>query len=113
MDKSMAEEDKTQDDAKVEDYDNVKTIKPDVRSSSLRSLRKVPQLDMPPIIEDYSDLADDDEAGLLLQEKVAKFKVSQSYVHRDVELTHACSYKRPSISTPTAYSTLMTSKPWG
>lgn len=78
MDKSAVEEDKTQEDAKAEEYDNVKTIKPDARSSSLRSLRKVPQLDMPPIIEDYSDLADDDEGELLLQEKVAKFKVSET-----------------------------------
>ncbi|KAG8846902.1 hypothetical protein FRB96_001747 [Tulasnella sp. 330] len=74
MDKSMVEEDKTQEDAKAEEYENVKTIKPDVRNSSLRSLRKVPQLEMPPIIEDYSDLAGDDDAEQLLQEKVAKFK---------------------------------------
>ncbi|KAG8995688.1 hypothetical protein FRB94_008863 [Tulasnella sp. JGI-2019a] len=78
LDKGATEENKLQDDTKADEFDNVKTIKPDARNASLRSLKKVPPTEMPPIIEDYSDLADDEEGELLLQEKVAKFKAKHS-----------------------------------
>lgn len=59
-----------------DETENIKTIKPDAKTaSSLRSLRKITPPEMRPIIEDYSDLAGDDEGEDFLLEKVASFKV--------------------------------------
>lgn len=76
LDKSISDGDKSQtEDRATDEPDNAKTIKADSKSPSIRSLRKVTSPDMGPIIEDYSDLAGDDDGELLLQEKVANFKV--------------------------------------
>lgn len=55
--------------------DNAQTIRPN-RSPAHNTipLAQPPSLEIPPIVEDYSDMAtEEDEA--LLQEKVADFKV--------------------------------------
>lgn len=61
-------------DEKPEHDDNAQTIKPINRSPSSASLLKPPPIDMVPIVEDYSDLAGDDEE-FQLREKVEHFKV--------------------------------------
>lgn len=79
LDKSVSEDasedEKPQLDEKHDEPDNAKTIRPDAQSPSLRSLRKVtPSSEMSPIVEDYSDLAGEDDDDIILQERVAKFK---------------------------------------
>lgn len=71
----MSEEEKSREEAKAEEYENVKTIKPHIQSPSLRSLRKVTPPEMLPIDEDYSDLAGDEDGESRLREKVASLKV--------------------------------------
>ncbi|KAG8897651.1 hypothetical protein FRB99_008009, partial [Tulasnella sp. 403] len=78
LDKSTSEEEKGPSDEKHEENDNLKTIRPDTRSPSLRSLRKVTPPDMCHIVEDYSDLAGDEDGELLLRERVADFKARNS-----------------------------------
>ena len=75
LDKSVSDDEKPQVDEKPDEPDNAKTIRPDAQSPSLRSLRKVTPTDMSPIVEDYSDLAGEDDDDFILQERVAKFKV--------------------------------------
>lgn len=60
------------DDDKTEADDNAQTIRPN-RSpgTSVVPLAKAPPSEMKPIVEDYSDLADENE----LENKVANFKV--------------------------------------
>jgi hypothetical protein len=70
LDKTTVDEDKT------ETEDLSRTIRP-TRSpgANPKSLVKPPPVEMGPIVEDYSDLADEEEE-IYLQEKVADFKVS-------------------------------------
>ncbi|KAG8969493.1 hypothetical protein FRC03_002354, partial [Tulasnella sp. 419] len=75
LEKTPADEDKSQLEDKADD--NLKTIRPNARSPSLSSLRRVTP-DMSPIVEDYSDLAGDEDEELHLQEKVADFKLKNS-----------------------------------
>ena len=68
----------TSDDDRNEMEDNAQTIRPN-RSPGLATipLAQPPPAEIPPIVEDYSDMAsEEDEAWL--QEKVANFKVSLS-----------------------------------
>ncbi|KAG9000575.1 hypothetical protein FRB90_011783 [Tulasnella sp. 427] len=74
LEKSTAEDEKSPADEKPDEPDNAKTIRPDAQSPSLRSLRKVTPNEMAPIVEDYSDLAGEDDDDFILQERVAKFK---------------------------------------
>lgn len=69
MDKTVLDEEKPEVD------DNALTIKPN-RSPPAGPLQliKPPPIDMVPIVEDYSDLAGDDEENYL-QAKVENFKV--------------------------------------
>ena len=62
-------------DDKPEAEDNAQTIRPN-RSPGHQSipLAQSPPSDIPPIVEDYSDLATEEDEQLL-QEKVADFKV--------------------------------------
>ncbi len=55
---------------------NSRTIKADPASPALRSLRKMASREIGAAVEDYSDLAGGDDGDLLLQAKVANFKVS-------------------------------------
>lgn len=74
LEKTTIEEDK--DDKQEQDW-NAQTIKPTHRSPSgvsYRSLTSSPQSAITPIVEDYSDIAGEEDEGLLM-EKVANFKV--------------------------------------
>lgn len=70
LDKLSLEEDK-------QEAENAQTIRPTRSPSSVNTLLKTPPLDMAPIVEDYSDLASEEE-DLHLQAKVANFKVSEN-----------------------------------
>jgi hypothetical protein len=76
LEKTAAEDDKP------EAEDNAQTIRPN-RSPGHQSvpLAQAPASDIPPIVEDYSDLATEEDEEL--QEKVADFKVRHlSYSQR-------------------------------
>ncbi|KZS90479.1 hypothetical protein SISNIDRAFT_475331 [Sistotremastrum niveocremeum HHB9708] len=77
LEKTTIEEDK--DDKQEQDW-NAQTIKPTHRSPSgvsYRSLTSSPQSAITPIVEDYSDIAGEEDEGLLM-EKVANFKIKNS-----------------------------------
>jgi len=63
------------DDDRQEIEDNAQTIRPN-RSPGQKSLplAQAPPSDIQPIVEDYSDMATEEDE-LLLEEKVANFKV--------------------------------------
>jgi len=63
------------DDDKQEIEDNAQTIRPN-RSPGQKAmpLAQAPPSDIQPIVEDYSDMATEEDE-LLLEEKVANFKV--------------------------------------
>jgi hypothetical protein len=71
----LALEKTTAEDDKPEAEDNAQTIRPN-RSPGHHSvpLAQSPASDIPPIVEDYSDLATEEDEQVL-QEKVADFKV--------------------------------------
>ena len=79
----LALEKTTAEDDKPEAEDNAQTIRPN-RSPGHQSipLAQSPASDIPPIVEDYSDLATEEDEQLL-QEKVADFKVH--YYHSSIE----------------------------
>ena len=78
----MAEDDKP------EAEDNAQTIRPN-RSPGHHSipLAQSPASDIPPIVEDYSDLAIEEDEQLL-QEKVADFKVCRYHSSREYLINH-------------------------
>jgi len=59
--------------------DNAQTIRPMTRSPGQRNipLAQPPSLDIQPIVEDYSDLATEEDEPWL-EEKVADFKVTMT-----------------------------------
>jgi hypothetical protein len=65
------------DDEKPEGDDNAQTIRPNRSPAGPGTipLARAPSADIVPIVEDYSDIATEEDE-LLLQEKVADFKVS-------------------------------------
>ena len=71
LDKSAMEDDKPEVD------DNAQTIRPNRSPAgpSTIPLARAPAPDIIPIVEDYSDLASEED-DIILQEKVADFKVS-------------------------------------
>jgi hypothetical protein len=77
----LALEKTTTEDDRPEVEDNAQTIRPN-RSPGHQSipLAQSPASDIAPIVEDYSDLAEDEQ---LLQEKVADFKVRRYHSSRE------------------------------
>jgi hypothetical protein len=67
-------------DDKPEGEDNAQTIRPK-RSPGLKAvpLAQPPSSNIVPIVEDYSDVAEEDEVQL--QEKVADFKVTKTFCY--------------------------------
>ena len=82
MEKTTAEDDKP------ETEDNAQTIRPN-RSPGHQSipLAQAPSSDIPPIVEDYSDLATEEDEQWL-QEKVADFKVRRHHSPGKYILNH-------------------------
>jgi len=79
----LALEKTTAEDDKPEVEDNAQTIRPN-RSPGHQPipLAQAPASDIPPIVEDYSDLATEEDEQWL-QEKVADFKVRRYYFRRE------------------------------
>ena len=82
----LALEKSTAEDDKPESEDNAQTIRPN-RSPGHQSipLAQSPAADIPPIVEDYSDLATEEDEQLL-QEKVADFKVRRYIFIQEIAL---------------------------
>lgn len=69
-------------DDKPEVDDNAQTIRPNRSPAGPGTipLAKAPAADIVPIVEDYSDLASEED-DIILQEKVADFKVSSKCLY--------------------------------
>jgi hypothetical protein len=69
-------------DEKLEGDDNAQTIRPNRSPAGPGTipLAKAPSADIIPIVEDYSDIAPEEDE-FLLQEKVADFKVGAILYH--------------------------------